>query len=288
VDEYQDSNGVQDAIYEALTQEKNNLFLVGDVKQSIYQFRLADPGIFLEKYNTFVPAEEAKENEGRKVLLSQNFRSSGAVLSCVNDVFRYCMSREVGGLVYGEGEALYEGIAHDPLPEPDVELCCVDVREDTYREEASYVASRIQKMLRSGSLVRGKEGVRPVQPEDIVILLRSPGSAGMHYQRALESLGIRCASGGGEDLLQTQEISVLVSLLQVIQNPLQDIPLVAVLSSPVFGFTADDLARIRCCNRKDSFFDALRADRTEQSYTFLATLQELRQFSRMHSLTELL
>jgi ATP-dependent helicase/nuclease subunit A len=115
VDEYQDSNEVQDAIYGALTEQNQNCFMVGDVKQSIYQFRLADPGIFLEKYAQYIPAEEARLKQGRKVMLSRNFRSGGAVLAATNNVFERCMSPEVGGLHYGADEALYEGVLHEPL-----------------------------------------------------------------------------------------------------------------------------------------------------------------------------
>ena len=100
VDEYQDSNGVQDAIFEALTREKQNCFMVGDVKQSIYQFRLADPGIFLEKYEKYVPAQQAEPGQGRKILLSHNFRSGAEVIDAVNDVFHTCMRPKVGGLTY--------------------------------------------------------------------------------------------------------------------------------------------------------------------------------------------
>lgn len=113
VDEYQDSNEIQDAIFGALTVKKQNCFMVGDVKQSIYQFRLADPGIFIEKYNTYMAAEMAKPGEGRRVLLNHNFRSSAGVIEAVNDVFCRCMSPEVGGLDYGEEELLREGIAQD-------------------------------------------------------------------------------------------------------------------------------------------------------------------------------
>ncbi len=288
VDEYQDSNAVQDAIYHALTERKQNLFLVGDVKQSIYQFRLADPGIFLEKYAAYAPAEQASAGEGRKVLLSRNFRSGGAVLAAVNDVFRLCMSPKVGGLDYGDEEALYEGIPHTPLGSPEVQLHCVDVQEDTYREEADYVASRIQWMLQSGEPVRSGEGTRPVKPEDIVILLRSPGSVGIHYQRALENRGIRCASGGGEDLLQTPHIGFLHSLLQTIQNPLLDIPLVAVLASPVFGFSADELAKIRSGKKFGSFYAALTADSDPKSVAFIEMLNQMRITARQQPLTVLL
>lgn len=288
VDEYQDSNGVQDAIFTALTGEKQNCFLVGDVKQSIYQFRLADPGIFLEKYQAYVPAGEAVPGQGRKVLLSHNFRSGAEVIEGVNDVFRTCMRPKVGGLHYGEAEALREGIPHESLPGPGVELYALEVREDTYAEEAAFVAEKISTMLREGTLIRGKEGLRPVGPEDIVILLRSPGSAGSCFQRALEAKGIRCSSGGGMDLLRTEEIGTLRAFLQTIQNPRQDIPLISTLASPIFGFTADDLAAFRSKQKKGSVYDALLCSGSPKAKHFLTTLETLRREARMNTLTALL
>ncbi len=288
VDEYQDSNSVQDAIFSALTRKKQNCFLVGDVKQSIYQFRLADPGIFLEKYHAYVPAEEAGPGQGRKVLLSHNFRSGGEVIEAVNHVFRSCMSPRVGGLTYGDGEALREGVSHDPLPDPAVELHALEIREDTYAEEAAFVAARVREMLDSGSVVRDGDHFRPVTPDDIVILLRSPGSVGWQYQRSLEGLGIRCSSGGGSDLLQTEEIGTLWSLLQTVYNPRQDIPLISTLASPIFGFTADDLAAFRSKRRGGSVYDALRHSDLSKAQAFLDTLAKLRWEARMHPLTKLL
>ena len=288
VDEYQDSNGVQDAIFTALTEKRQNLFLVGDVKQSIYQFRLADPGIFLHKYNTYLPAEEAAPGQGRKVLLSHNFRSGGEVIEGVNHVFRSCMSPEVGGLHYGEGEALREGIPHNALPDPGVALYALEVREDTYAEEAAFVAEKIHSMLRQGSLVRDGDRFRPVTAEDVVILLRSPGSVGGDFKAALEARGIRCGTGGGTDLLKTREIATLRSLLQTIANPRQDIPLISILASPVFGFTADDLAAFRAGHRKESVYDALCASSMPKVKYFLDILVQLRQAARMQTLTKLL
>ncbi len=288
VDEYQDSNAVQDAIFGALTQKKNNCFMVGDVKQSIYQFRLADPTIFLNKYNTFRDAETAEDGQDRKVLLSANFRSGGAVLRSVNDVFRLCMSPAVGGLHYGEDEALREGIPHADLGEEEVELWGIDVQADTYAEEASFVARRVLELLDGTHFVREKDRLRPIQPEDIAILLRSPGSLGHHYIRALEQRGIRCTSGGGQDLLQTQEIGVLRAILQTISNPRQDIPLIAALASPVFGFTADDLAVLRAQKRVGSIYDALVASERPKAKTFLDTLAVLRREARMGTLAQLI
>lgn len=288
VDEYQDSNGVQDAIFGALTAEKQNCFMVGDVKQSIYQFRLADPGIFLEKYHAYEFAEEASDGQGRKVFLSHNFRSGPEVISAVNDVFSCCMSPRVGGLRYGEAEALREGVPHEPLPGQAVQLHALEIREDTYTEEADYVAEEILSMLRSGTLVRKENGLKPVQPEDIVILLRSPGSVGGHFQRALEARGIRCSSGGGNDLLETEEIGTLRSFLEIIVNPRQDIPLISTLASPVFGFTADDLAQVRSNRKKGSFYDALLECKLPKAEEFLNILTMLRKDARRYTLTQLL
>ncbi len=288
VDEYQDSNGVQDAIFTALTQERQNCFMVGDVKQSIYQFRLADPGIFLKKYKEYIPAGEAKEKQGRKVLLSSNFRSGGAVLEAVNDVFRTCMSPEVGGLHYGEGEMLREGIPHVPLGEPEVELCVLESTEDANREEAAFAAEKIRQLLDGTHMVRDGETLRPIVPDDIVILLRSPGSASRAFQNALMERGIRYCSGGGENLLETEEVSTLRSILQTVANPRQDIPLLAALASPVFGFTADDLAEIRKDNRKCSVYEGLLQSDMQKAQDFIRLLKILREDSRMKTLPELL
>lgn len=288
VDEYQDSNEVQDRIFSALTAERQNCFMVGDVKQSIYRFRLADPGIFLEKYNRYEPAKNFIWKGGRKVLLSANFRSGGEILSAVNDVFADCMSEEVGDLRYGEEESLREGVPHEKLPDPAVEFYGLEIREDTYAEEAAFVAERIWQLIASGSMVRQGQELRPVRPEDIVILLRSPGSVGFRYQQALEAKGIRCVSGGGTDLLQTPEIGSLRALLQTIANPRQDIPLVAALASPIFGFTADELAAIRAKQKRSSIYDALCESPTEKCTAFRLCIEQLRAVARMNSITELI
>ena len=288
VDEYQDSNAVQDAIYGALTAKKQNCFMVGDVKQSIYQFRLADPGIFLEKYASYIPADTAQPKQGRKVMLSRNFRSGGAVLSAVNWVFENCMSPEVGGLYYGEDEALYEGVPHDPLGEPEVEFYGIQIRENTYPEEAAFTARRIKELLDGTHLIRSKDGLRPIQPDDIMILLRSPNSIGEYYRQALERVGIRCASGTGGDLLQTEEIGVLRSLLQSIHNPQLDIPLLAAMASPVFGFSADDLAAFRGGRRGGSIFDALLHSEEPKAKNFLDLFYRLRREGRMESVTRII
>ena len=288
VDEYQDSNGIQDAIFGALTTKRQNCFMVGDVKQSIYQFRLADPGIFIEKYNTYKAADTAKPGEGRRVLLNHNFRSSGGVIEAVNDVFGHCMNPDVGGLDYGEAEMLREGIPHIPLNEPEVSLYGIEVESDTYAEEASFVADKICQLLDGSHYVRSAEALRPITPDDIVILLRSPGSVGGEFRFALQNRGVRCFTGDQGDLLQTEEIATIRAILEIIDNPLQDIPLTAVLTSPVFGYTAEDLAILRSANRYVDIYSLLTSASDEKSRSFVKVLTHLRQTARISSVTELI
>lgn len=288
VDEYQDTNEVQDTIFGVLTNQRNNCFMVGDVKQSIYQFRLANPDIFLQKYNAFSPVESAQMGEGRKVVLSSNFRSSGGVIEAVNHVFANCMTPKVGGLYYTEEEMLHEGLPHVSLPEPEVELCAIDVAEDTYTEEASFVADKVVTLLDGKHLVRDGDALRPITPDDIVILLRSPGSVGAHFVYALEQKGIRCTTGKGIDLLKTDEICTLRAFLQIISNPLQDIPLLAVLMSPVFAFSAEELAIMRSADHFSCIYELVQHSDSEKSMNFLHVLNQLRQDARRYTLSQLI
>lgn len=288
IDEYQDSNAVQDAIFGALTWQKHNCFMVGDVKQSIYQFRLANPDIFLEKYNEYVSADDAEVGQGRKVLLTSNFRSCGAVIDAVNDVFSTCMSKQVGGLYYGFEEALYEGVPHEDLQEPEIELHTIHVQQDTYAEEAAFTANHICELLNGEHYIRDGEGVRRVLPEDIVILLRSPGSVGGEFIAALSKCGIPCVTGGSEDLLKTEEVSTLYALLKIINNPLQDIPLTAVLMSRVFCFTADDMAALRSQDKKVDIYALLQMSAMPKAKQFVETITQLRQSAKLMRLPELL
>ncbi len=288
VDEYQDSNPVQDKIFAALTARRGNRFMVGDVKQSIYRFRLADPSIFLQKYNTYAPAGEAAPGAGRKILLSSNFRSCAGVLEGANDLFRLCMTPEVGGLTYGPQEALVEGIPHEPLGEPEVELLVMDAPEEKVSAEAELVAGRIAELIDGTHFVRGKEGLRPITPGDIAILLRAPSGSGASFQAALEKRGIPCCFGGGDNLLEAPEIQFLRALLQIIANPRRDIALLTVLTDPCFGFHADELAALRAADPTGDLYDALTAWDSPKARQFTALLGRLRQWAVTHTLAQLL
>ena len=283
VDEYQDTNAVQNVIFDALS-TGDNLFMVGDVKQSIYRFRLADPTIFLDKYGRYADYRVAEEGEGRTVLLSANFRSRPEVLEGVNFLFRNVMTRTVGEMDYTPDEALVPGRADLP---PDgrycVELNCVDLsglsdgedgRADKDLVEARAAAARIAQLLAGGLPI----GERSVTPDDIVILLRSPGPVLWAYTQALDEAGIPWQAEEAGEFFGTTEVSVTLSLLQVIDNPRQDVPLLSVLRSPLYDFSPDRLAQLRA-GGEGMVYDCLTAaaQRGEADCVqFLDTLSELR------------
>ena len=285
VDEYQDTNEVQNHIFAAVSREGKNLFVVGDVKQSIYRFRLADPTIFLHKYQTYVPAAEAGEGEARKILLSRNFRSRREVLDAANFVFENIMSPQMGEMDYGAEEKLYFR-AEYYLPRTDCapEFHYLDVamnrgRQDPLKRvtaEARLIAGRIRALLDEGFPVQEGEGFRPCRMEDIVVLMRSPAGRAFELSRALEEQGIPCSADTTGDFFATMEVAVVYNLLQVIDNPRQDVPLISVLRSPLVGFTPDRLAQIRAAAPEGDYYDALCADEGEDCRAFLTKLAALR------------
>lgn len=300
VDEYQDSNAVQETIFEAISRNGKNRFLVGDVKQSIYRFRLADPSIFLEKYNRYPSVERAGAGEPRKILLSQNFRSDPQILDAVNFVFSAVMSKAVGDLRYGQAEALQppEG-KESAFSEPAVELHAIDLdltgsdeedAPDKLEVEAKFAAARIRAMLDAGELIPDGETMRPVQPGDVVILLRSLRTPAAYYVQALEQAGIPVTCDQGGNLFETPEAVALVSLLQIIDNPRRDVPLLCVLQSPLAGFTSDELAQARLLQKEGDYWEALQlfGDKSEKARRFLEQLEELRQSAAADTVTRLL
>lgn len=297
VDEYQDTNEVQDAIFRAVSREGANRFLVGDVKQSVYRFRLADPAIFLQKYAAYPDADRAEPSGPQRILLSHNFRSGEAVLEAVNAVFARCMSPAVGGLDYGEAEALRPGRPMDPLPQTQVELHCLCTRQsgeddeapEKNRAEAAFAARRIRELLDSRTLVRGADGTRPVEPGDVVILLRSPKNIAGFYLEALRRLGIPASSDTGESILDAAEVQALLCLLRVLDNAHQDIPLTGALLSPIFGARAAALAKARSRDRKAELWELAAASEDPALRRAVEIISELRRQARLvplHSLLE--
>ena len=299
VDEYQDSNAVQECIFEAVSQNGKNRFMVGDVKQSIYRFRLADPGIFLEKYEAYAERGAQKPGEPRKILLSENFRSRPEILRAVNDVFGLAMSREAAELNYGEQEALRSGLQFPETPQPKVELHCIELdietaegeqRAEKCPEEAAFVAARIHRLLTDGTQIAEKDALRPVRPGDIVILMRSPGRAAAEYASALARYAIPCVTDRGGSILDATEVEVLCAILQILDNPHQDVPLATAMASQVFEFSPDELASVRSASRASDLYDCLCTVPSPDAKLegFLQWLGEERARAKRLPLTELI
>ena len=297
IDEYQDSNAVQECIFQAVSREGKNLFLVGDVKQSIYRFRLADPTIFLDKYARFADFREAAPGAPRRILLRENFRSRRAVLEAANHVFSNIMSRALGELDYDDAARLRAGASYpgdDVLPELAVlELPGADDDAPTPEKaalEADYAARRIRALIDGGTPVWENGAERPAHYGDVVILLRSANSVGPVYRAALEAHGIPVSAETSGGVYTSEEVSVLRSLLAVVDNPHQDVPLIAALRSPLFGLTADDLAAVRTCDREHDFYTAvtLAAETRDDCRDFLDVLARYRALSIELPLSEFL
>ena len=258
VDEYQDTNQVQNAIFDAISDSGRKLVQVGDVKQSIYRFRLADPTIFLSKYDRFTQDSWPGEGEPRLRLLSKNFRSRPEVLEGCNDLFRAIMSPRLGELEYTEDQALVPGASFPAGEDYALELDILDLNREGEEEEpdstnnpgrdlleARFAARRIREMLDRPFMIAQGDSLRPVRASDIMVLLRSPGSVLRHYIRAFGEQGIPWTAEGSGDFFETPEVHAAVSILKIVDNPRQDVPLIAALRSPVYGFTADRLAWLR-------------------------------------------
>ena len=278
IDEYQDSNLVQEYILTTISNGKN-IFMVGDVKQSIYKFRQARPELFLQKYNSYKMPDEATNEckENTKIQLFQNFRSRSSVLDITNLVFDNIMSMDLGGIEYNEKEYLNKGAEFKKATQElnvagKAELNIIDLKkEDEEKEEeteekileksemeAKAVANRIRKLFEDNYCVYDKkEGYRKATFKDIVILLRTTSDTAKVYEKELTQNGFPTFTDTGSNYFETEEIQIILSVLKIIDNPNNDIPLVTVLRSPIGGFTDNELIEIRLEERNGLFYQAL-------------------------------
>ncbi len=260
VDEYQDTNAAQDALFSALSREESNLFLVGDVKQSIYGFRQAMPAIFIRRRDAWPDFDG--QHFPATITLGNNFRSRTEVTDSVNFVFRQLMTREAGGMDYDQREELVPSASYPAGEGYETELLLLDggsVAEDdtTDAAEARLIAGRIYQLL--DTLPITENGApRPARFGDFCILLRSKAAHAQAYVDELARCGIPAWTAASGGFFSSPEVSMAVSLLRFIDNPLQDVPLLAVLLSPAFGFTPDDCARIRMADKASPLYVAVR------------------------------
>lgn len=304
IDEYQDTNGVQELITRLVSGEDNR-FMVGDIKQSIYRFRLADPTLFLEKYQSFSRDEKAVQ---RCIDLGRNFRSVPVVLDAVNAVFSRAMTAEAAGMDYGEREKLYAGrqapdderwiggpVEVDIVPTPSDEED--DDGSTAFEKECRFIAGRIGELLASGRMAARKDGtLEPLSYRHIVVLLRSMAGKADVLIQALQEGGIPSYAEQSGGYFAAVEVQVILALLRCIDNPEQDLAMAAVLRSPLVGLDETALAGVRLAGdgtlwqNLPAFVASLPdgVDEKEDLQQFMAAFDSWRTYSRRHGVAELL
>lgn len=304
IDEYQDTNGVQELITRFVSGEDNR-FMVGDIKQSIYRFRLADPTLFLEKYQSFSRDEKAVQ---RCIDLGRNFRSVPVVLDAVNAVFSRAMTAEAAGMDYGEREKLYAGrqapdderwiggpVEVDIVPTPSDEED--DDGSTAFEKECRFIAGRIGELLASGRMAARKDGtLEPLSYRHIVVLLRSMAGKADVLIQALQEGGIPSYAEQSGGYFAAVEVQVMLALLRCIDNPEQDLAMAAVLRSPLVGLDETALAGVRLAGdgtlwqNLPAFVASLPdgVDEKEDLQQFMAAFDSWRTYSRRHGVAELL
>ncbi len=282
-DEYQDSNLVQELILSSVSGKGcgiHNRFMVGDVKQSIYRFRLARPELFMEKFRQYREMEaDGEQAAACRIDLDRNFRSRRQVLDCVNGIFAQIMTEPLGGITYDADAALYPGASFPEAAGEDgrdwyqTELLLADMAQKSETDpDSSSVSMREEEAQMTGRRIRELVGVMPVRDQksgelrparygDMVILLRTVRGWAETFSEVLTKMGIPCFTGSQTGYFSAAEIRVVLSYLQILDNPLQDIPLAAVLRSAVGKFTDEELAQIRLLGEAagaHSFYDCCR------------------------------
>lgn len=306
VDEYQDCNDIQEIIFRMISSESSgnpNVFMVGDMKQSIYGFRQSNPKeLFGEKADTYTPVTDSDGSDRHvKISLSENFRSRPELLSSINATFDRLMSKTVGDIDYVGGERLAAGstVYTEPLPssvspmEVHHIICEEGHVDDLRRIQADYFTERIEELMASGMRVYDKntDTFRPLCYGDCALLLRAPKISAHYYKEALLRCNIPHYVDDDSPLLSQTEIVVLLSLLKIIDNPLQDIPLICVLRSPLFSFSEDELAAF-ALQKKDYLYEAIEESvenkEDHKTVRFLKKLTEWREKSSFMNVPDFL
>ncbi|MBO5944628.1 MAG: helicase-exonuclease AddAB subunit AddA [Clostridia bacterium] len=293
IDEFQDTNEAQDALFNAISKNSENLFMVGDVKQSIYGFRQAMPEIFMGYKDRYDDYDKNIDNYPAKIVLDKNFRSRKGIVDGVNFFFDYLMTRKMGEIDYKNGDQLVFGASFSETENKDVHLHIVsgtDSRKSNFHEEVQYVGEKIQELVESKMTVGNKDNERELKYSDICILMRGLKSKAEEVTRIFSEMGIPVRVEKKNGFFDNPEIVTMISLLSVIDNPVQDVPLVSVMLSPLFPFDENDLARMRCDDRKGTIYDLLKANynKNDNVKHFLDTIYQLRMLSVTHSVGELI
>ncbi len=260
VDEYQDTNMVQDMIFTSVSKNGENLFTVGDVKQSIYRFREAMPEIFLNRRKKY--AENNRYNSDSTchapVFLSGNFRSRSGIIDTVNFIFSQIMSERIGEVVYDDEEKLIACAEYPGISEPETELHIVTSKKQYSwcEDEAKHIADIVENTV-GKLMIKDGDGTRPAEYGDICILMRNPKEFIETFIMVFDKRGIPVSRGKGENLFDRTEVKLLLAFLSAVDNPKKDIPLLSIMMSPVYGFTPDDLSKLRLGSRSEKIYVSL-------------------------------
>lgn len=297
IDEYQDSNRVQDTLLKSVSRDglsgyAPNIFMVGDVKQSIYRFRNACPELFGEKLDSYAP----EGSRYRRIDLHENFRSRAMILEGTNRVFEKIMHRDLGGVEYNQEAALFPAREFEPTTKRTagkIDAYIIPEKEDA-QLEGKLIAAKIREMTGKNPLYVWEDGkYRPTAYRDIVILTRSVKLMGQGYYDALTEAGIPTVMEHSQGFFDTREIQLMTAMLQILDNPRQDIPLASVLCGPMFDLSEEELTGIRAKNRQGLLYEALLAYDKEDGIRekiecFLQTLNGLRKKISYGTVAELI
>lgn len=250
IDEFQDTNEIQDTIFRYISKNETNIFVVGDVKQSIYRFREAMPEIFKNKRDNSTLYDKNSPVFPAKIILDRNFRSRENVIDSVNFVFSSIMSKYVGEIEYNEHEKLTAGAVYPPSDFSDTEFhlldtSCADSDKNEYEKEAEYIAKIIKNMIKNHVQVSENGVMRDVKYSDFCILMRFLKTHSQEYADTINQCGVPAYVDQPHNLFDCYEVNAVLSFLKTVDNRLLDIPMLAVLISPIFAFTPDDLAFIK-------------------------------------------
>ncbi len=275
IDEYQDTNEAQDMLFYTISSDGKNMFMVGDVKQSIYRFRLAMPEIFVKKSREF--GSFNGKNYPAKIVLGKNFRSRKGILDNINFLFDRIMSEAAGEMDYTHDDALYFGDGYGEDSDNAFELRFL--LSDSAADEAEYTAEIIADMIRKKTKVNGKNGERECRASDFCILMRSPDKKASLYASALTKRGIQCSYQKKTSLFDAAEVEVFMSLLKIINNPTDDVAMLAVMLSSIYGFTVDDVVNCKLPDKSLSLYSCLKKFNSEKARLLLSDIMSFRRMS---------
>lgn len=294
VDEFQDVNDVQDLIFKCVSREENNIFVVGDVKQSIYGFRQAKPQIFINRKDLYEKYDENNPAYPATIILDKNFRSRKEVCDTVNFIFSNLMTKQSAQMDYTKDEMLNVGASYPDSDDCGFEISLIEksVFEDydSAEVEAQFIANKIRSMMSSGFLVKDGDTQRKATYGDFAVILRSTKNTAQTYVKTLIDNGIPAFSENKENSFEANEVKIILNILRVIDNPALDIPLLSVMCSPIYGFTPDELSQIRADNRNSNLYSAVKnySSKSDKTKEFLSQLEQLKNYSYTCSVDELI